>query len=68
MTTKIKSGNFLLNISYVGINKENFYNQNVVFDVYSLITKNLNPFLLERKLCDPNKQTMIHILERMQAG
>ena len=38
-TTKIKSGDFLLNISYGGINKEDFYNRNVVFDVYSLITK-----------------------------
>ena len=30
-TTWIKSRNFLLNISYLGINKENFYNKNFVF-------------------------------------
>ena len=43
-TTRIKSRNFLSNISYIGINKEDFYNQNFVFDVSALITKNLNSF------------------------
>ena len=46
---------FLSNISYVGINKEDFYNQNFVFDIYALMTKNLNPFSLDRKLSDQNK-------------
>ena len=45
-TTRIKSRSFLSNIAYVGINKENFYNENFIFDVYLLVTKNLNPFLL----------------------
>ena len=49
MTTKIKSRNFLSNISYVGFNKENFYNQSFVFDIYAMMTKNLNSFLLDRK-------------------
>ena len=61
-TTRIKSRNFLTNISYVGINKEDFYNQNFAFDIYALITKNLNPFLLERKLCDLNKHETICML------
>ena len=43
-TTRIKSRNFLSNIAYVGINREDFYNQKFLFDVYLLITKNLNPF------------------------
>ena len=38
-TTHIKSRNFLLNI-YVRINKEDFYNENFIFDIYLLMTKN----------------------------
>ena len=49
-TTRIKSRNFLSNIAYVGINKEDYYNKNFIFDVYILLTKNLNPFSLDRKL------------------
>ena len=61
-TTRIKLRNFLSNISYVGINKEDFYNENFIFDVYLLITKNLNPFLLDQKLTDQNKHQMIYKL------
>ena len=32
-TTRIKSINFLSNIAYVRINKEDFYNKNFIFDV-----------------------------------
>ena len=56
-----KSRNFLSNISYVHITKEDFYNQNFVFDVYALVTKNLNSFLLEKN-SDFNKQEMIYML------
>ena len=53
-TTRIKSRKFLSNISYAGINKEDFYNDfyNFIFDVYLLVTKILNPFSLDRKLND----------------
>ena len=51
-TTRIKSRNLLSGISYVGINKEDFYNENFICDVYLSVTKNLNPFLLDRKLID----------------
>ena len=61
-TTRIKSRNFLSNISYVGINKEDFYNENSIFDVYLLVTKNLNPYSLYRKLNDKNKHEMIYML------
>ena len=61
-TTRIKSRNFLSNIVYVGINREDFYNQKFLFDVYLLITKNLNPFSLDRKLTDKNKHEMLHML------
>ena len=58
-TTRIKLRNFLSNIPNVGINKEDFYNDNFIFDVYLLMNKNLNPFSLDRKLNDPNKHEMI---------
>ena len=40
-TTCIKLRNFLSDIAYVGINKEDYYNRNFVVDVYLLLTKNL---------------------------
>ena len=61
MTARIKSRNFLSNIAYVGISKEDYYNENFVFDVYLLLTKNLNPFSLDRKLADKNKYEMIYM-------
>ena len=60
-TTLIKSRNFLSNIVYVGINREDFYNKNFIFDVYLLITKNLNLFPLDRKLSDKNKHKMLYM-------
>ena len=51
-TTKIKSRSFLSNMAYVGINKEDFYNENFIFDVYLLVTKNFNPLSFDRKLDD----------------
>ena len=53
---------FLSNIAYVGINKEDYYNENFVFDVYLLITKNLNPFLLDKSLADKTMHEMIYML------
>ena len=59
----MKSIIFLTNIASVGINKEDFYNESFIFDVYLLITKNLNPFSsLDQKLNDQNKHEMIYIL------
>ena len=37
-------------------------NEGFVFDVYLLVTKNLNPFWLNRKLGDKNKHEMIYML------
>ena len=61
-TTRIKSRNFLSNIAYFGISKEDYYNENFIFDVYLLVTKNLNQFSLDRKLADENKQEIIYML------
>ena len=58
----IKSRNFLSNIAYVRINKEDYYNKNFIFDVYLLLTKNLNPFFLDKKLADKTKHEMIYML------
>ena len=60
-TTKIKSRNFLSNILYVAINREDFYNENFIFDIYTLLVKNLNLFPLDRKLDDHDKHEMIYM-------
>ena len=58
----IKSRNFLSNIAYAGIDKEDYYNENFIFDAYLLVTKNLYPFSLVRKLADKNKHEIIYML------
>ena len=62
--TRIKSRHFLSNISYSGINKNDFYNENFILDVYGLLIKNLNPFSLTRKISDKNKHEIVYILWR----
>ena len=62
ITTRIKSRNVLSNIAYIWINKEDYYNEHFISDVYLLLTKNLNPFSLGRKLADKNKHEMIYVL------
>ena len=57
--TTIKSRNFLSNISYTGINKKDFYNENLILDIYVLLLKNLNPFSLNRKVIDKKKRDMV---------
>ena len=61
---RIKSRNFLSNISYTGINKNDFYNESFILDVCVLLVKNLNPFSLQRKLSDKLKQEMVNMLWR----
>ena len=63
-STRIKSRNFLSNISYTGIVKNAFYNENFILDVFVLLVKNLNPFLLNRKITDKTKHEMVYILWR----
>ena len=62
--TRIKSRNFLSNISYSGINKNEFYNENFILDVYVLLVKNLNPFSLSGKITDKTKHKMVYMLWR----
>ena len=62
--TRVKSRNFLSNISYTGISKGDFYNENFILDVYILLVKNLNPFSLQRKTSDKLKHEMVYMLWR----
>ena len=62
--TRIKSRNFLSNISYTGISKNDFYNENFILDVYVLLVKNLNLFSLSRKVTDKTKHEMVYMLWR----
>ena len=62
--SRIKSKNFLSNISYTGINKGNFCNENFILDVFILLVKNLNPFSLQRKTPDKLKHEMVYMLWR----
>ena len=62
--TWIKSRNFLSNISYTGISKNDVYNENFILDVYVLLVKNLNPFSLSRKITDKTKHEMVYMFWR----
>ena len=63
-SARIKSRNFLSNIFYTGINKNDFYNENFNLDVYVLLVKNLNPFSLSRKVTVKTKHEMVYMLCR----
>ena len=44
------------------MNKDDYYNKNFVSDVYLLLTRNLNPLSLDRKLADKAKHEIIYML------
>ena len=60
-TTRIKSRNFLTNISYNRVKEEDLFDRSFVFDIYVLTTKNINPFSLEREIFDVKDQGMINM-------
>ena len=60
--TRIKSRNVLSNTPYTTINKNNFYNENFILDIYVLLVKNLNSFSLSRKVTNKIKQDMVYML------
>ena len=62
--TRVKSRNFLSNISYTGISKVDFHNESFILDIYILLVKNLNPFSLQRKISGKFKQEVVYILRR----
>ena len=45
--TRVKSRNFLSNISYTGISKGDFYDECLILDIFILLVKNLSPFSLQ---------------------
>ena len=53
--SRIKTRNYLSNLSYAGVTKEDFHNRYFVFDINLLLTKKLNPFLLDQKSPHENK-------------
>ena len=64
LPTRVKSKNFLSNISYTGISKSDFYSENFILDVYILLVKILNQFSLQRKTPDKLKHEMVYMLWR----
>ena len=60
-SSRIKTRNFLSNISYNGVKEEDFYDDNFVFDTFTLLTKNLNPFSLERKIAYAKNREIIYM-------
>ena len=61
-SSRIKTRNFLSNISYNVVKSEDFVDNNFTFDTITLLTKNINPFLLERKIVDAKNRDIIYML------
>ena len=45
--TRIKLCNFLMNISYMGVKKDDLLNRSFIFDMYTQTIENIKPFSLE---------------------
>ena len=58
---RIKSQNFLTNISYNGVKEEDFFDRSFVLDIYVLTTKNINPFSLEGNIFYVKDREMINM-------
>ena len=61
-SSRIKIRNFLSNISYTGVKSKDFVDDNFTFDTITLLTKNINPFSLERKIVDVKNRDIIYML------
>ena len=61
-SSRIKTRNFFSNISYTGVKSKDFADNNFTFDTITLLTKNINPFSLERKIVDAKNRDMIYML------
>ena len=61
-SSRIKTRNFLSNISYTGVKSKDFVDNNFTFDTITLITKNINPFSLERKIVGAKNRNIIYML------
>ena len=61
-SSRINARNFLSSISYTGVKSEDFAGNNFTFDMITLLTKNINPFSLERKIIDAKNRNVIYML------
>ena len=61
-SSRIKTRNFLSNISYTGVKNEGFADNNFTFDTITLLSKNINPFSVERKIVDTKNRDIIYML------
>ena len=61
-SSRVKTRNFLPNVSYTGVKSEDFVDNNFTFDMITLLTKNINPFSLERKIVDAKNREIIYML------
>ena len=61
-SSRIKTRNFLSNISYTGVKSEDSEDNNFTFDMITLLTKNINLFSLERKIVDVKNREIIYML------
>ena len=61
-SSRIITRSFLSNISYTGVKNEDFVDNNFTFDMITLLTKNINPFSLERKIVDVKNREIIYML------
>ena len=59
---RIKTRNFLSNISYTDVKSKDFLDNNFTFDIITLLTKNISPFSLERKIVDVKNREVIYML------
>ena len=62
-SSRIKTRNFISNISYTGVKSEDFADNNFMFDTITLLTKNINPFSHERKIA--YLKNYLYIMGRM---
>ena len=61
MSSRVKTRNFLSNIAYLGVKSKDFIDSNFVFNITTLITKNINPFSFERKITDSKNRDIIYM-------
>ena len=59
---RIKTRNFLSNISYTDVKSKDFLDNNFTFDIITLLTKNISPFSLERKIVYVKNREVISML------
>ena len=61
-SSRIKTRNFLSRVSYTGVKSDDFVDNNFTFNIITPLTKNVNPFSLERKISDIKNREIIYML------